>query len=491
MKRIIGCVLVGYLLLVAFAHLDDHQLEFYDEARRSINAYEMAMGESHWLVPTYAGEADWFGTKPPLLVWCQAFFIRLLGVDTLAIRLPAALASLALIGLLVYWARREWGSGFIGLLAAIIVYTSAEYVITHGARSGDYDAMLVLFLTTQVVCVHRWVTTGQDKFVWCLGVAVLLAGYTKGVAGGFLLPSLGLWMLWTPEGRRQLMRYPIYVSVGGAILAVAAYYFAREAVDPGYIRQVNEMEWGGRYFADRTAKSLGPRYYMEHLFNDKYFNVFFLIAPWSVFVAARKQRPLHPAYLSLFVAAIFLLIISLAEMKLFWYKSPALPLLGLLAAYVILHAARLVVRQTRQPWAGVMFLAYVFAYPIYHTVTLVLEPSKHMYADEEKIRYRSFFRDQAVRPPYVALSPEYNPVLRYQILGAQQRGEDVRMAYARNQMFPRARQAQSRIDTFSAGDRIVACHGETQRFVTDRYRADTLYQRGPCQLLRIDEKLLR
>ena len=491
MKRIIGFVLVGYLLLVAFAHLDDHQLEFYDEARRSINAYEMAMGDSHWLVPTYAGEPDWFGTKPPLLVWCQAFFIRLLGVDTLAIRMPAALASLLLVALLVYWARREWGSGFIGLLAAIIVYTSAEYVITHGARSGDYDAMLVLFLTTQVVCVHRWVTTGQDKFVWCLGVAVLLAGYTKGVAGGFLLPSLGLWMLWTPAGRRQLTRYPIYVSVGAGILAVAGYYFAREAVDPGYIRQVNEMEWGGRYFADRTAGSLGPLYYMEHLLNDKYFYVFFLLAPWSVFVAVRKQRTLHPVYLSLFVAAVFLLIISLGEMKLFWYKSPALPLVGLSAAYLLVQAARLLIRYTRQRWTGVLFLAYVMVFPMYHTITLVLEPRKHMYAEEHRMRYRDFMRDPAVSPPYIALSPEYNPVLRYQILGAQQRGEDVRMAYARNQLFPRARQAQSRMDTFSVGDRIVACHGETQGFVTDRYRVDTLYQRGACQLLRIEGIPLR
>ena len=491
MKRFIGFVLVGYLLFVAFAHLDDHQLEFYDEARRSINAYEMATGESHWLVPTYAGEADWFGTKPPLLIWIQAFFIRLLGVDTLAIRMPGALASLALVGLLVYWARREWGSALLGLLAAVIVYTSAEYVITHGARSGDYDALLVLFLTTQVVCVHRWVTTGRDKFVWCLGLAVLLAGYTKGVAGGFFLPALGLWMLWTPAGRRQLSRYPIYLSVGGAILAVAAYYFAREAVDPGFIRQVNKMEWGGRYFAEQNAQSLGPWYYLEHLYEDKYFYVFFLLAPWSVFAAARQQRALHPAYLSLFVASVFLLIISLAEMKLFWYKSPALPLIGLLAAYLLVQAAEFLIRRTRQEWTGVLFLAYVMVFPIYHTVTLVLEPRKHMYSENVKIRYRDFMRDKAVNPPYTVLSPEYNPVLRYQVHIARAKGEDIRMSYSRNQLHPRAREARARTDTFSIGDRIVACHGETQRFILDRYRADTLYERGACQLLRIDGKLVR
>ena len=491
MKRIIGFVLVGYLLFVAFTHLDDHQLEFYDEARRSINAYEMATGQSHWLVPTYAGEADWFGTKPPLLVWCQALFIRLLGVDTLAIRLPAALASLALVALLVYWARREWGGGFTGLLAAIIVYTSAEYVITHGARSGDYDAPLVLFLTAQVVCVHRWVTTGRDKFVWWLGAAVLLAGYTKGVAGGFLLPALGLWMLWTPEGRRQLTRYPIYLSVGAAILGVAAYYFVRDRIDPGYLQQVNQMEWGGRYFAERTLQSHGPGYYLEHLYHDKYFFVFFLLAPWSVFVAARTQRALHPAYLCSFVAALFLLIISLGDMKLFWYKSPALPLLALLAAYVLVQAARRLIAYTNQSWTGVLFLAYVMVYPVYHTLTLVLEPREHMYSNESNIRYRDFMRDPAVTPPYTALAPEYNPVLRYQILGARDRGADVRMAYARNQMFPEGRQAQSRTENFSIGDRIVACHEETQRFVTDRYRADTLYRRGPCQLLRIEERLPR
>jgi 4-amino-4-deoxy-L-arabinose transferase-like glycosyltransferase len=79
LQKILLLLTLAYAGFVLFTGIGEQQLEIYDEARRGVNALEMARGESHPLVPTYAGEADHWGTKPPFLVWCQAFWIKLLG----------------------------------------------------------------------------------------------------------------------------------------------------------------------------------------------------------------------------------------------------------------------------------------------------------------------------------------------------------------------------------------------------------------------------
>ena len=485
-SRVVAFVLWSYIIFTVFAHLDDHQLEFYDEARRSINALEMWRGESHWLVPTYAGESDWFGTKPPLLIWLQALFMQLVGVGTLAVRLPAALATLALTGLLVYWARHAWGSRLIGLLAMMICLASEQYVVTHGARSGDYDALLVLFLTAQVACAHLWVTTGKDKYVWLLGVNVLLAGMTKGVAGGFFLPAIGIWLLLSKAGRKQLLRPQIYLSVGAGIAVVVLYYIARNQVDPGYIAQVNVMEWGGRYFSEGSAHAHGSWYYLDQMTNDQTFKLFVLLAVLGVFQSFPAKRSLAPNVLCATVALVFLLTISQSVMKLYWYKSPALPLIGLLAASCLYHYALTLSRELTRPWIGILVLTTVFVYPVYHTVTLVLSPRTHTVTPYHKIPYRDFMRETEVQPPYTVLAPEYNPTARFEVELARLKEKDVSLRYSRLVHLPKAREATTTLGEFAVGDRVVFCHRETKDFLSDRYSFRLLHQRKSCQLVVVD-----
>ncbi|MEM6771496.1 MAG: glycosyltransferase family 39 protein, partial [Bacteroidota bacterium] len=190
-----------WMVLVIFLHLDDMSVEIYDEARRAVSAAEMARGDAHWLVPTYNGAPDHWGTKPALLVLCQAFWMKIFGVGELAVRLPSALATLLLCGLMIWWGRRAWGGALAGAMGGLFVLCCWEFMGNHGARTGDFDAMLTLFLTAQVVAFHQWVASGKTKWLWAAGGAVFLAGLSKGIAGGFFLPGIGLWLLATTEGR--------------------------------------------------------------------------------------------------------------------------------------------------------------------------------------------------------------------------------------------------------------------------------------------------
>jgi hypothetical protein len=78
-QRIIIAILFAWTLLAVFAHLGDVQLEFFDEARRGVSALEMSRGEApSLLTPPYYGAPDHWGTKPPLLVWCQVIWIKII-----------------------------------------------------------------------------------------------------------------------------------------------------------------------------------------------------------------------------------------------------------------------------------------------------------------------------------------------------------------------------------------------------------------------------
>ncbi|MEL6276881.1 MAG: glycosyltransferase family 39 protein, partial [Bacteroidota bacterium] len=160
-----------YFAFVVFAKLGEHQLELFDEARRGVSTLEMYNGESHPLVPTYLGGPDHWGTKPPLLIWLQTAATFFFGPGEFAIRLPSPIATLLAISLMIWFARRHMGSQVIGLLAGWILLCHWHFVGNHGARSGDYDALLLLFSLAQVLFYFHWVRTSNYRFLYFSALA--------------------------------------------------------------------------------------------------------------------------------------------------------------------------------------------------------------------------------------------------------------------------------------------------------------------------------
>lgn len=141
--------LVFFLLVVwyfpLFLHLDSFVIKIYDEARRAVNAFEMLNGDN-FIVTTYQGQPDLWGTKPPFLIWAQALFMRLLGPSELAIRLPSALAGLGGASALLAFSWKFLKVKNVGIIASIIfLISNGALQSTHSLRSGDFDALLVFF----------------------------------------------------------------------------------------------------------------------------------------------------------------------------------------------------------------------------------------------------------------------------------------------------------------------------------------------------------
>jgi 4-amino-4-deoxy-L-arabinose transferase-like glycosyltransferase len=483
-------ILFTYFGLVVFAHLDEPQLEFYDEARRAVSALELARGDApSLLTPPYYGEPDHWGTKPPLLVWSQAIWMKVVGVGELAVRLPSALATLALCFLLTWWGKRDWGSPLAGALGALAVLCNWQYMGNHGARTGDFDALLVLFLTAQLIFLFRWVKTDEMKWLWLAGLAVFLGGMTKGVAGGFLLPGIGIWFLVDAAARRKLLRPGLYGIVGGAIALVVGYYFLREMVDPGYLELVKDNELGGR-FNDVNESHKGPFYfYLQALVTDRAYGYLIpLLLPALAYLLTKKELR-RPAALLAIAATVFLVIISSAATKLYWYKSPVLPLLGMLIGAGTFHLADLLAQKiegVKGKFIGIALLAGLFITPMVLITHRVLNSSDYQETPLRKAGFRVFMRKgDVVKPPYVVLVDDYHPNARFYVEREKGRGKEVSLRRLRRLRPPLVVTEQPANAEFSPGERVVICHTKTWEYMFDHYTMNEEFTDGRCKLVTV------
>lgn len=121
-------------------------LALKDESRNANNALDMAIS-GFSLVTTYDFRPDLWNTKPPLVIWLMSGSLRLFGFNEWALRLPSALAAMATLACTLWFVRKVTGSMGVALGSAILLLLSPGFFGEHGARTGDFDAVLLLFVT--------------------------------------------------------------------------------------------------------------------------------------------------------------------------------------------------------------------------------------------------------------------------------------------------------------------------------------------------------
>ncbi len=159
------------VLLVAclyFARLTDLPIRG-EESRRGLVALQM-LQTGDWVVPRLQGEL--YLSRPPLQNWVIALAGAVRGdVDTLAVRLPSALAIL-LTTLLVYGYSRTFLSRG-GALAAGAAFASMGHVLQLG-RLGETEALFTLLVSASLLSWH-WTRVRGWPAAWGWVLAYVLA----------------------------------------------------------------------------------------------------------------------------------------------------------------------------------------------------------------------------------------------------------------------------------------------------------------------------
>lgn len=445
----------------------------------------------NWLVPHFLDAPDNWGTKPPLLIWCQAFFLQILKSPELAIRLPSALAGLATVLLLVWAGRRLFTQSYTGYFAALVLLTSSIYTDAHGAAAGDYDALLTFWLTAHLLTFLFFVQEGRYQWLYISGGCLLLAGWTKGIAAFFFAPGLLLFLLSNRSLHPLLKDKKLYLTAAAAGMGILSYYLIREALYPGFLQQVWHNELGGRYFEAKEGHGWGFGYYFRQVHKYQLFFPWQYFIPLGYWLLIRSEKNRYIGRFLLINTLVFLLVISAAATKLRWYILPIFPISALVVGIALdqllagLLSVTAIQKKRFQLSVAALFIFAVFTFPYVRIVQKVYQP-QHKGQEVEKMRYRDFFRQLPAGSAFTVLLPGYNGHFTFyqQYFNAQ--GYDIHSTYLK----PPQPEVQARADTntvLEVGSLIAYCEKPASDFLQLHYKTESLYSWESCRLLRIKQ----
>jgi len=289
-----------------------------------------------WVVMHLNG-FEWY-VQPPLYFWIAALFAHVFGPTAFAVRLPSALATIAMGGTVGYATARIAG-GRAGMVAAIVLSTSLMQAIV--GRLAIMDALLDFAVTAAVLWWYRaFEPSGsprrRDTAFICGALALAVGTLAKGpVAPVITLLVVAVWLVWerragrlaAPRGRAFALAALVYIAV------TLPWFIALAArVGPGAIVQLIGHYTVGRY-TGVIENQTGPIWYYIPVVILGFF-------PWIAFVpvaaaaalrAARRPDGAFARLAIVWTVAPFLFF-SFANTKLPNYVALMLPALAILVA---------------------------------------------------------------------------------------------------------------------------------------------------------------
>ena len=327
-------ILIAILLVsAAFLFFDRTAMpiQLWDESRNIVNALELRT-RGFSLVTTYGGAPDLWNTKPPLLIWLMAGSVALFGPETWALRLPSMIAALGTIALLFWFVRRTIGSRFTAALATALLVLSPAFFGEHSARTADYDALLLFFVTAYLCLVFLALQHDRPArtLLALIGAAICCAFLTKSIAG--LVPGVGVALYVAVAGRwRRLVATPGYLLMGLGVIATLLLFLAvREWQGPGYLHAAWFNDVNGRFGSSLVLAK--PRWFYLDLLRAGFFAAAPLLVLAPIALLAARGAVRQVLLFSLCVITATLVVFTCAASKLDHYILPAVPFMAIAAA---------------------------------------------------------------------------------------------------------------------------------------------------------------
>lgn len=342
------------LVLTALVYLGtttDRGVTDYDEAYYAQPAVRMA-AEGDWVTP-YANGVR-FLEKPPLLYWVTAGSFKAFGIHEVALRLPTALAVIALVWVVMLTARRAFGGGAAGapsvqsppaggregaagpavaVAGLATAFSVGTYLFT---RETLHDIWLVLFLAVAMYALLEWtLLPGRTLRPALLFYAAMAGAFMCKSLVGVAFPA-GIAVLFCLVSRRRPSWRSLHL-LSGTLLFLALtvpWHWLAEVRNEGFL--------GFFFVGEQFLRFLGRRE-PPVLWSVPLGTFLGLIPvwffPWTVFLPAafsgdRRTRGGNTAVL-LRLALVWIVVVvgffSLSD-RLEHYVFPALPAFALLAA---------------------------------------------------------------------------------------------------------------------------------------------------------------
>lgn len=317
-----------------------------EESRWAGVAREM-IASGDWIVPRQQGTI--FPERPPLGSWAMALVGLVRGqVDLVAIRLPSALATLAM-ALVIYAYAQSWMSPLASFTSAA-VYATLGQVLALG-RLGESEALLTLFTGGALLVWHWGYLSGRSRtLTWCLGYSLAgLGALVKGPqAPAYFVGACAVYLLVQRDWRWLFGRGHAWgVLCFAAIVGVWLVPFAATNWE-----SVGDI-WAGLARDRFTTHGLA-----RHLVTYP-FETFGCLLPWSPLLIALLMPSVRKSILASHPETKFLLVALAVTYPTVWlaagargrYFMPLYPCLAVMVGLVVEHCtARTASRGARLFW---------------------------------------------------------------------------------------------------------------------------------------------
>jgi len=289
---------------------------------------------SHSWIVMHLNGAPWF-VQPPLYFWIAATFAKAFGTTEFALRLPSALATVAMAAAVGYVVARL-ASPRAAILSATVLSTALMQAVV--GRLAIMDALLDLAVAVAILSWFGALSTGGRRWWYGGWIAIALGTLAKGlVAPAVVLLVIVPWALWDRFAGRRI-RFPAPLDwVGG--VAVFAAFVAPWAIALGLAAGAGAFaELVGHYTVGRYLGTIenqsGPIWYYVPVVILGFFPWFAFLVPASIeaWRDARADTDGSFARLALVWGVVPFVFFSLANTKLPNYIALEMPALAIVVA---------------------------------------------------------------------------------------------------------------------------------------------------------------
>lgn len=475
-------LLAGLMYMPIFGHLDTLTLRIWDEARLAVNAFEMHKN-GNLLVTYFDGTPDLWNTKPPMMIWFQVLFMKILGVGELAVRLPSAIAGFFTCIVLLVISIKYLKDFWFGFIAVMVLITSQGYISLHAVKTGDYDALLTLFITLFCFLFFTYLETGNRKFLYYFYIFLALAILTKSIAGFLFLPGLFFYTLWRKKLGSLLKKKDFYIGLGILVFLVCGYYFLREMQSNGYWEAVQKNELGGRYLDTLESHKGDFWYYYENFINYK-LSVWHILVPYGLLIGLfnKDKKIVRLAVFASLTALTFFLVISTAQTKLDWYDVPMYPFLSVLVSFFIYFIFNLLKHnnffssQLQYNILPFVFLYFLFNKPYMEIFDKTYTPKEKSWDEaffEPSYLMRDAIKGKTDLNGYYLVQDGYHANNLFYIKALQDKG--VRIDFKNR-------------ENLEAGDNVIAFQPEIINYISKHYKSSIYKKRKNIVFYKIEAK---
>lgn len=309
-------------------------MRWWDESMFAVNSYEMIQN-GKWYSLYFDGHPDLYNTKPPLTSWLQVFFIKIIGYNELAIRLPSALAACGSVLMVFRFLQKRWGYIW-AWSSGLILMTSLGFVHFHTARTGDSDSLLTFFLLGANLSFISFLQSENKRSVLLFFLFLMLAFLTKLHAALLFAPAYLILLILGKQFKAFVFNLQFLTGVITFMGVIGFLMWLREQDVNGYIHEVFFKDVG-RVTKEVEGHARIWRHYLDEMISWRY-AVWWVLTVIGLVLSLTADNPRKKVLTACAIMVLtYLLIISISVTKLVWYDMPLYPLMSILGGYSLYY----------------------------------------------------------------------------------------------------------------------------------------------------------